>query len=933
MKKALSVFLCYAISMSVSVADPLRTMNFENSKLWDKRPTFGLDDNGQEKSGVGTYWYFAGEDIDNASLIRAYTDDEEPYDNFDFTSGNPKPDYMKAGTANRGVLSIAAAYPLHRTFSPISNETGPTKEQCMKVSDTEGVYIDTLVQFTLANDREDPFEVMSDGAKLSCRLCRTSLTDATPQFVVTAGCLKNGALSFTNYVTTAKVTDGKWYRLTAKMVTNASLKYGTQLAAFALYIDGKPVTCAEGEYVIGEGAESLFAGNEFYENRALFLSLQRYGGATYADRLYSLGLYGTGMADEIAVTEENPFSTGGYSVDVLVVCEDEKIEKLTCEITEVTGEVTTKVFTGAISGSTFSVNPETVVRFIPEAKDSYGFESQLVVSGNISEKTIAEVEGYTIKFSRVESFSDTSRVIVSIPSKNVYFSVGDVDYSTFNEAVAVASTNDEHLVNLRYPITLSRESSDDGQAWVLPGQEVTLDLCGNSIKGDHMDDEAAIYNQGRLTVIDSVGGGVIEAPGTAIEIVRDNTALENKYNPDTCLKLGSDESQSFTVKGRVKVTPGRGTLQIFCGDYLNPSEASTTEFYLAPYLADERITADPTTIDGLPGFTVANLGNSRMVRFTVPYAGGKAVPDRERIDYGEKATPAEATAPGYRFVKWTLNGVAYDFNTPVTKTINLAADMLCERYTIEHDGDARIPSDYSVEDAYTELRKASRAFCRFDGWVDKNTGYGVTAIGEGAKFDGTDLTVCGNLDLVAQWTPQQIRWENTCHRLAESNGTYRGEWKFQIPVDGSYTEGMKIKINQIDLGVVNPAEYPRTAECLSVAVDGGETVLSQPRTYELDPETKAYIVGTNRLMNGRAKVSYRFDNLVITVGKENYISLANGDGSKAEGCLVRFARTTDLRYTLIGNCDPSEDASPIIRYREFCPLYEIYGEAVLTDDE
>ena len=98
MKKALSIFLCYAVGASVSLGGTLATpMTFEREELWGKVPEFGLDDYGSTSSQNSSYWYRYGSGY-NGSLIRAYDAGEYPYDGY--SPSNPRPEYLTDPASN-----------------------------------------------------------------------------------------------------------------------------------------------------------------------------------------------------------------------------------------------------------------------------------------------------------------------------------------------------------------------------------------------------------------------------------------------------------------------------------------------------------------------------------------------------------------------------------------------------------------------------------------------------------------------------------------------------------------------------------------------------------------------------------------------------------------------------------------------------------------
>lgn len=75
-------------------------------------------------------------------------------------------------------------------------------------------------------------------------------------------------------------------------------------------------------------------------------------------------------------------------------------------------------------------------------------------------------------------------------------------------------------------------------------------------------------------------------------------------------------------------------------------------------------TSDPCTI----------TATAKKYNVTFDVNGGKeTIPDQQVEDGGKAIKPADPTKDGYTFVKWTLNGAEYDFDTPVTDNITLVA--------------------------------------------------------------------------------------------------------------------------------------------------------------------------------------------------------------------------------------------------------------------
>lgn len=105
--------------------------------------------------------------------------------------------------------------------------------------------------------------------------------------------------------------------------------------------------------------------------------------------------------------------------------------------------------------------------------------------------------------------------------------------------------------------------------------------------------------------------------------------------------------------------------------------------------------------------------------------GGPTLAPQSVEDGKTAVKPTDPTRDGYRFDGWTLDGKAYDFATPVTRDITLAAnwtrtDAKPITHTVSFDaGDGTPIGAQSVEDGHTVVSPADpkRDGYRFDGWL------------------------------------------------------------------------------------------------------------------------------------------------------------------------------------------------------------------------
>ena len=177
---------------------------------------------------------------------------------------------------------------------------------------SEGVYIDTLVQFTVSEDTPD--QTTEDGDKLCIWVNVDSETGAT-NLMVKAGYISDD--SGENITPTAYTTDysfggddNGWHRLTVKAI--AGIDQEKILNGFLVYVDGvavktsMSVMCDDWAQMSPLAVEGAFP--------SLISSLSSGGGT-----LESIGFKGSGSIDNVQFTTENPIqppSGGTYELTI-----------------------------------------------------------------------------------------------------------------------------------------------------------------------------------------------------------------------------------------------------------------------------------------------------------------------------------------------------------------------------------------------------------------------------------------------------------------------------------------------------------------------------------------------------------------------------------------------------------------------------------------
>ena len=134
------------------------------------------------------------------------------------------------------------------------------------------------------------------------------------------------------------------------------------------------------------------------------------------------------------------------------------------------------------------------------------------------------------------------------------------------------------------------------------------------------------------------------------------------------------------------------------------------------------------------------------VSFDLNYTGATPLPKQTVDKDGKVTVPSPApTRLGYVFLKWLLEGEAYDFNTAVTSSFTLTAQWGAT-VTFDYNDGGETPngSVVVVEGEKVEAPKPAptREGYRFEGWFDYAN----------VRWDFENTAVTGAMKLTAKWT-------------------------------------------------------------------------------------------------------------------------------------------------------------------------------------
>lgn len=183
----------------------------------------------------------------------------------------------------------------------------------------DGLYIDTLVQFTAADPETPPTPDVGGGDKLCIWLADNEEDSTQCTLMVTAGFVADdiGYIMPTNYATTTKLENNSWHRLQVKVLSAIDSEEGDGLltAGFVVFIDGTAVattTCPIDSEAIS--AYTLNARVQRYMTAGSYSLFPSLVDATIqtANTITSLSFQGSGAVDNIAFTQ-------GVDIDPIVI--------------------------------------------------------------------------------------------------------------------------------------------------------------------------------------------------------------------------------------------------------------------------------------------------------------------------------------------------------------------------------------------------------------------------------------------------------------------------------------------------------------------------------------------------------------------------------------------------------------------------------------
>ena len=323
--------LLFATAIAASAAafatDPFNAISFESYTLGATFANGGTEIN---DFGTGHFFYFDGESnssvVTNESAVPA--DVTRPKWFADNGTGN-NANYLaldtEGGTFWRSINNVSE----HQAEGQ-ANTYGLGAEQAVG----DGIYLDTMVQFTVTED-EEPTVGADDKLAIWLGVVTNAQGEVTgTNLMVKAGYYDASSAfvqkTFTLDESVKEVLAGEWYRLTVSALDDVfNPNEEVKVPAFIIKIDGVEMQATEAtinsQAVTESFAEILSSERKTQlSDGKVFLALTE-GSAGDPTTLQGVGFQGTGAIDDLVLTTEDPFAGVVTTIDFTLTWDSEKV--------------------------------------------------------------------------------------------------------------------------------------------------------------------------------------------------------------------------------------------------------------------------------------------------------------------------------------------------------------------------------------------------------------------------------------------------------------------------------------------------------------------------------------------------------------------------------------------------------------------------------
>lgn len=620
-----------------------------------------LDPSKDDQGATSGYRYWSSATSDNAIYVLTnYVDEVDTVDATKTpTNVVSRPD-MFANDSNAKFLAIDTDTRLYRSAESIQSE-----DFTPVTIPNNGIYLDTLVKFTPAEDETGL--VLEGTDKIAIAYVEEkddNDPDAVyPKFVVRAGYLSS-PIAQTNYVVAVPsgFKSADWHRLTVRSF--ASIDAAGDVG-FVVYLDEVPLEY-DTAVDAGDGFVATGAAAAFYDStiHALFPSavpFDQIGGQTIA----AVAFTGNGAVDDVTFTTETPnFIKAG--------------EAVRAEITLGTGVTDVTVTVAGTPYEAVETNGTTFVFNFLAGTTSFVLG---VTADSANGYTFDETTGITPTDVTYDAATDTVTITGASPALTVKgtrnnFSLfdenGDAISGTFETLGAALAAQGVAKIQLAYDYTVA-DADIETYGFINISQSITLDLNGKELDGgESVSNPLFMVSDGNFVIIDSVGGGkvVYDGPGIVFGATAYIGAVNDDLGPTFDGPLFLEGGEGNVIRGKFDETS-------------NTAAGDEPAFLWEAYLGDGDSVESECTGPVAGYWVVAPKGGSEPEVIAVPtaasnlvYTGNEQTGVAAGTGYTLSGTYAATDAGDYTATATLEEGYIWSDSTTEAKSINwsIAAD-------------------------------------------------------------------------------------------------------------------------------------------------------------------------------------------------------------------------------------------------------------------
>jgi len=460
---------------------------------------------------------------------------------------------------------------LYRTIKP---KLATLTDENAQVAIGDGIYLDTLVQFTAADKAFEAGDI-AVGDKIAISYVERDADsvdegeDPYTNFVVRAGYVVGSSIVATNYYLTfpgdpaneVKFDKAGWHRLTVRAISNVTKdEYPNAPVGFVVYVDGTNLVYTAESVGCKAAGDSAYVGSlnsvvstYLYNNekQALLPSLLSSGDDNF-DTLAAVGFKGNGSVDDISFTADKP---GILPVEGMTVTIAWDANVTNCTV--VAGETILINETVSGAGSTNLLLAAEITAITVTAGYAEGYEAGAwsASAGTLNNGVWTFENGATL----------------TINSMFPTFDVGGVHYGSFADALIAAveagTAQNPAIIKLL---------ADTSETIAFSEGHIVLDLNGKTLYPGATA-RYVVANQGAsLKIIDTATGGIVKSGSSGSVLIKGDAAFTTidagKYE-GTIVITGLDQAEAVDV------------LVVNGGKFYDADYEDEGVFYLIDYVA------------------------------------------------------------------------------------------------------------------------------------------------------------------------------------------------------------------------------------------------------------------------------------------------------------------------------------------------------------